>query len=261
MRLKNKVAIITGAASGMGRASAVRFAQEGAKVVVADRTVKEGEETVDLIKKAGGEAVFVECDVTSQDMIKNTIQTAVDQYGKIDILMNNAGCPQMTQKYEDISDEEWARIYAVNVTGTRWFTKFALPYLRESGNGSIINVSSVGGSTVRPGSSAYSTSKGAVITLTKAMAIEFASDQIRVNCILPGPTDTPMMSKFVIGYDDPDKHDTIKAGIGGSTPLGRFVQPEDIANAALFFASDEASAITGVLMQVDCGSMLGGRKA
>jgi 3-oxoacyl-[acyl-carrier protein] reductase len=254
MRLQGKTTIVTGGASGMGRASSILFAKEGANVVVADRDAKGANETVDSILNDGGKAVFSPCDVTAQDQIIATVRKAVDEYGGLDILFNIAGRPQMTQKYEEITDEEWQGIYDVNVGGVRLFAKHALPELRKSSNASIINISSVGGDIPRPGSSAYATSKGGVLILSKVQAVEFAPYGIRVNCLMPGPTDTPMMSQFVKGYNE-----DIKKSIGNGTPLGRFVTPEDVAFAGLFLASDEASAITGVLMPVDCGTHLGNR--
>jgi NAD(P)-dependent dehydrogenase (short-subunit alcohol dehydrogenase family) len=259
MRLHDKTAVITGGASGMGRAAAILFAREGASIVVADRVAEGGRETVSIIEKNGGKAVFSLCDVTDRQQIRDTVRLTVDTYGKLDILFNIAGRPQMTQKFEEISDEEWDGIYKVNVAGVRLFSKYALPELKKSQAASIINISSVGGDIPRPGSAAYATSKGAVLILTKVMAVEFAQYGIRVNCLMPGPTDTPMMSQFVKGYDDADKHDAIKKTIASSAPLGRFVQPEDIAYAGLFLASDEASAVTGLLMPVDCGTHLGNR--
>jgi 3-oxoacyl-[acyl-carrier protein] reductase len=254
MRLQGKTAIITGGASGMGRASSLLFAKEGANVVVADRDANGANETVDSIVNAGGKAVFSQCDVTDQNQIVATVKKAVDEYGGLDTLFNIAGRPQMTQRYEDITDEEWRGIYDVNVGGVRLFAKYALPELKKSRNASIINISSVGGDIPRPGSSAYATSKGGVLILSKVQAVEFAQYGIRVNCLMPGPTDTPMMFRFVKDYNE----DTKKA-IGEGTPLGRFVTPEDVAFAGLFLASDEASAVTGVLMPVDCGTHLGNR--
>ena len=254
MRLKGKTAIITGGASGMGRASARLFAKEGANVVVADKDAEGGNKTVDDILAEGGKAVFSQCDVTDQARIAATVRKATEEYGGLDILFNIAGRPQMTQKYEEISDAEWQGIYDVNVGGVRLFAKYALPELKKSSRASIINVSSVGGDIPRPGSSAYATSKGGVLILSKVQAVEFAQYGIRVNCLMPGPTDTPMMFQFVKGYNE-----DIKKAIGGGTPLGRFVRPEDVAFAGLFLASDEASAVTGVLMPVDCGTHLGNR--
>jgi 3-oxoacyl-[acyl-carrier protein] reductase len=254
MRLEGRTAIITGGASGMGRASARLFAKEGANVVVADRDAEGGRATVDSILGGGGRAAFSQCDVTDQAQIIATVRKAADEFGGLDILFNIAGRPQMTQKYEDVSDEEWQGIYDVNVGGVRLFAKHALPELKKSANASIINISSVGGDIPRPGSSAYATSKGAVLILSKVQAVEFAQYGVRVNCLMPGPTDTPMMFQFVKGYNE-----EIKKAIGGGTPLGRFVAPEDIAFAGLFLASDEARAITGALLPVDCGTHLGNR--
>jgi NAD(P)-dependent dehydrogenase (short-subunit alcohol dehydrogenase family) len=251
MRLADKVAIITGAGSGMGRASALMFANEGAKIVAADMNEETGLETVGSIKADGGEAVFVKVDVSNEEDVKRMIQTAVDSFGKLSILFNIAGCPQPTKAFETIENEEWDRIMAVNVKSIFYAAKYSLPELKKE-KGVILNIASVGGELPRPGSLAYATSKGAVINMTRALAVELARYRIRVNCINPGPTDTPMMFKFI-----PEFNEDIKKTIGSHTPLGSWVMPEDIANAGVFLASDEASKITGSALSVDSGLRIG----
>ena len=251
MRLTDRVAIITGAGSGMGRTSAVLFAKEGAKVVAADLDEKTGKATVKQIKDNGGEALFVKVDVSNEDDVKKMIKAAVDHYGKISIVFNIAGCPQATKAFETIQNEEWDRIMAVNVKSIFYSTKYALPELKKE-KGVVLNVASVGGERPRPGSLAYATSKGAVINMSRALAVELAKHKIRVNCINPGPTDTPMMYKFI-----PEFNEDIKKVIGSGTPLGCWVQPEDVAYAGLFLASDEASKITGTDLPVDSGLRVG----
>ena len=251
MRLAGKVAIITGAGSGMGRASALLFAREGAKVVAADLNEETGQETVDSIKADGGEAVFVKVDVSNEEDVKKMVQTAVNHFGKLSILFNIAGCPQATKDFETIQNEEWDRIMAVNVKSIFYAAKYSLPELKKE-KGVILNVASVGGELPRPGSLAYATSKGAVINMTRALAVELAKYRIRVNCINPGPTDTPMMFKFI-----PQFNEEIKNAIGSGTPLGSWVMPEDVANAGVFLASDEASKITGTALSVDSGIRIG----
>ena len=251
MRLAEKVAIITGAGSGMGKASALLFAREGAKVVAADLKEETGRKTVDSIKADGGEAVFVKADVSNEEDVKKMVQTAVNHFGKLSILFNIAGCPQPTKAFETIENEEWDRIMAVNVKSIFYSAKHALPELKKE-KGVILNIASVGGELPRPGSLAYATSKGAVINMTRALAVELAKYRIRVNCINPGPTDTPMMFKFI-----PEFNDEIKNAIGLSTPLGSWVMPEDVANAGVFLASDEASKITGTALSVDSGIRIG----
>jgi len=251
MRLAGKVAIITGAGSGMGRASALLFAREGAKVVAADLNEESGRETVDSIKADGGEAVFVKVDVSNEEDVKKMVQAAVNHFGKLNILFNIAGCPQATKAFETIQNEEWDRIMAVNVKSIFYAAKYSLPELKKE-KGVILNVASVGGELPRPGSLAYATSKGAVINMTRALAVELAKYRIRANCINPGPTDTPMMYKFI-----PEFNEEIKNTIGSSTPLGSWVMPEDVANAGVFLASDEASKITGTALCVDSGIRIG----
>ena len=251
MRLADKVAIITGAGSGMGRASALLFAGEGARIVAADLNEESGRETMGSIKADGGEAVFVKVDVSNEEDVKKMVQTAVDNFGKLSILFNIAGCPQATKAFETIQNEEWDRIMAVNVKSIFYAAKYSLPELKKE-KGVILNVASVGGELPRPGSLAYATSKGAVINMTRALAVELAKYRIRVNCINPGPTDTPMMFKFI-----PEFNEEIKNAIGSSTPLGSWVMPEDVANAGVFLASDEASKITGTALSVDSGIRIG----
>lgn len=248
MRLADKVAIITGAGSGMGRASAIRFAQEGAKVAVADINAENGEKTAKEILEQGGDAFFVKADVSIENEIENMVKMTVKRYGKLNILFNNAGCPQLTKPFETIGDEEWSRIMDINLKAIFLGAKHALNELKNAGNGVILNTASIAGIMPRPGSSVYAASKGGAITLTKVLANELAPYKIRVNVILPGPTETPMLPKFMKKYDE-----GVLKKIASDLPLGRLVRPIDIANAALFLASDEASAITAVVLEVDCG--------
>ena len=241
----------TGAGSGMGKASAIMFAKEGAKVVAADMNEEAGRETVKLIKDNGGEAVFAKVDVSNEDDVKKMIKTAVDNFGKLSIVFNIAGCPQETKPFETIQNDEWDRIMNVNVKSIFFSTKHALEELKKE-KGVVLNVASVGGERPRPGSLAYATSKGGVINMSRALAAELAKYQVRVNCINPGPTDTPMMFKFI-----PEFNEDIKNTIGSGTALGKWVMPEDIASAGVFLASDEASRITGADLPVDSGLRVG----
>jgi len=247
MRLPNKVAIITGAGSGMGRAAALLFAQEGAKVVVADINGKAAQETVDLIKKDGKEALSVEVDVSKAPDVARMVKTALDKYGKLDILYNNAGYPMLPTPVEDIEEELWDKIMAVNVKGIFLAAKYAFPVMKKQGGGNMIITASISGKRPRPGQAPYSTSKAAAIFLTKALAIEAAPHKIRVNCVNPTATETPMIPQ--LGATTPD---AVK-GIVSTIPLGRMAQPIDIAYAALYLASDEASLVTGISLDVDGG--------
>ena len=254
MRLKGKVAIITGAGSGLGRATATLFAKEGAKVVVAANSEKDGEQTVKAIKEAGGDAILVRVDVTKASDLEKAVKAAMDKYGKLDIMFNNAGTPGPGKMIADITEEEWNRVLSVNLTGVFLGTKYAIPEMLKGGGGVIINTSSVAGVSPRRYTGAYSAAKAAVIQLTRITALEYARKNIRVNCILPGPIDTPFFSKIAGG--DPEKIAIFKEMVRNEVPLGRFAQPEEIARVALFLASDEASYITGAAFAVDGGQLL-----
>jgi 3-oxoacyl-[acyl-carrier protein] reductase len=250
MRLVNKVAIITGAGSGIGRASAILFAKEGAKIVVADINDSGGQETVAAIKSSGGEAIAVHTDVTIASDVENLGKITKDKFGKVDILFNNAGIPQQTMYFETVTEELWDQIFATNVKSIFLTAKSIVPMMKAAGGGVIINVASISGVRPRPGNVAYSTSKAAVILLTKALALEVAPFNIRVNCINPVGTITPMLGKFFA--DGVSLEEGKKATIN-TIPLRRLSMPEDVANAALFLASNESSMLTGTSIDVDGG--------
>jgi len=254
MRLKDKVAIITGAGSGLGRAAALLFAREGAKVLVAASKVEEGKQTVKSIKDNGGEAIFIKVDVTKAADVEKAVKSAIEQYGKLDIMFNNAGTPGPGKLIADLTEEEWNRVLAVNLTGVFLGTKYAIPEMLKGGGGVIINVSSVAALMPRRYAGSYAAAKAGVIQLTRVTALEYARKNIRVNCILPGPIDTPFFSKVAGG--DPDKIAAFKEKVLKEVPMGRFAQPEEIARVALFLASDEASYITGAAFAADGGQLL-----
>jgi 3-oxoacyl-[acyl-carrier protein] reductase len=244
MRLANKVAIITGGGSGIGKASAHLFAKEGAKVVVAQRTVSTGEETVSTIQSRGGKAIFVRTDVTIASEVENLVEVALANFGKIDILFNNAGIIKIGP-IEEIDEFMWEQIFAVNVKGIFLLTKHTVPVMKRAMKGVIINNASTGAIRPRMFFSAYAGSKGAVIALTKALALELAPFNIRVNCVVPGFTETPMIEVL---------NEKQKKAVADTIPLrGRAARPEDTAYAALYLASDEASALTGASILVDGG--------
>jgi 3-oxoacyl-[acyl-carrier protein] reductase len=249
MRLPNKVALITGAASGIGRASAVLFAKEGAKIVVADIDETGGRQTVDLIAQGGGSAVFVKADVTKAGDVERMIKASVDQFGKLDILFNNAGVGTAFTPIEQVDEALWDRVMAINVKSIFLGCKYAAPVMKAQGGGVIINTASISGVRPRPGLTVYAASKGAVIVFTKAIAIEFAPYKIRVNCINPVVTDTAFITKTI----EPSQIEAAKKGMLSTIPLGRLGEPEDMAFAALYLASDEAGLVTGVSLDVDGG--------
>jgi NAD(P)-dependent dehydrogenase (short-subunit alcohol dehydrogenase family) len=254
VRLRGRVAIITGAGSGLGRASAILFAREGAKVVVAANREKDGEQTVSLIEESGGDAILARVDVTRAADVENAVKAAVDKYGKLDIMLNNAGTPGPGKLIADITEEEWQRVISVNLTGVFLGTKYAIPEMLKGGGGIIINVSSVAALSPRRYTGAYSAAKAGVIQLTRVTALEYARKHIRVNCILPGPIDTPFFTK--VAGADPDMITMFKEKVKSEVPLGRFAQPEEIARVALFLASDESSYITGAAFAADGGQLL-----
>jgi 3-oxoacyl-[acyl-carrier protein] reductase len=254
MRLLNKVALITGSGSGIGRASAILFSREGAKISIADIDEKKGLQTVELIKQNGGSATFIQTDVSKANHVEKMIKTTVDHYGKLDILFNNAGVPMSSTPIEALEEDLWDRIMDTNVKGTFLGCKYAVPLMKKQGGGVIINMASISGVRPRHGLSVYSTSKGAIITLTKALAMELAPYQIRVNCISPVGTETPFFVKAITGGSiEDEKYEEAKKRTLDTIPLGRLAQPEDIAYAALYLASNESSMVTGDSLNVDGG--------
>lgn len=252
MKLKEKVALITGAGSGMGRASAILFVKEGAKVVVVDIDSKTGNQTVDLIKQDGNESFFVQADVSRATDAERMVNFTIDKFGRLDILYNNAGIPMAMTHVENISEKLWDHIMDVNVKSIFLATKIAIPIMKKQGGGVIINTSSVSGVRPRPGYSTYTVSKAAVSTLTKGLAIEVAAHNIRINCISPVIAETPMMISFFTEEMKKDVDATKKLFLS-TIPIGRFVQPEDVAKAALYLASDDSSMVTGIDLYVDGG--------
>lgn len=249
MRLSGKVAVITGAASGMGRATSILFAKEGAKVVVADINDKGGAETVGEIKKAGGEAIFVHTDVSKEKDVANLIKTAVDKYGGLDILYNNAGMAA-PPGLENVTEEQWYKVLDVNLKSAFLGCKYAIPEMKKRGGGAIISTSSTAGLTASRDSALYCITKHGIVGLTKSLAMALARDNIRVNCVCPGPVDTPMSPQFYAAVADPEK--ARRARIE-RLPMGRIGKPEEIAEAVLFLASDASSFVTGVPFPVDGG--------
>ncbi len=250
MRLKDKVAIITGAGLGMGREASLLFAKEGAGVGVFDMNTEAGNETVALVEKAGGKAVFVQGDVSKEADVKRGIDETVKRFGKLDILYANAGVlwKDRDKSVIDTTEENWDKVQAINLKGTFFLTKHGIPALRKAGGGSIVlvgSISALAGFTLAQDS--YTCAKGALISLCKSLAIQFAPEQIRCNIIHPGFIDTPLQAPYL--------NDQKRVAIAGEIPMRRLGSARDIANAALFLASDESGWMTGAEMVVDGGFM------
>jgi 3-oxoacyl-[acyl-carrier protein] reductase len=248
MRLKDKVAIVTGGGSGFGEGIARRFAAEGARVAVADIAAGNGERVAAAIGDAGGDAIFVRADVARAADVGAMVQATCDRFGRVDIMVNNAGYTHRNQSMLGVEEEAFDRIFAVNVKAIFLSARAVVPVFRRQGGGVILNTASTAGLRPRPGLTVYNASKGAAITMTKSMAVEFAPDRIRVNCLCPVAGETAMLADFM-GGDTPENRARFKA----SVPLGRLSLPEDIANAALYLCSDEAGFITGTALEVDGG--------
>jgi NAD(P)-dependent dehydrogenase (short-subunit alcohol dehydrogenase family) len=248
MRLQDKVAIITGAGSGIGREAALIFAREGARVVVADMNEDAGTQTVDDIIGAGGEAIFVSTNVAQAASVEALVRETESRFGKLDVIFNNAGIfPDADGSVVDTSEDVWDLVMNVNLKGVFLGCKYAVPAMQRAGGGSIINVASfvalVGAATPQI---AYTASKGGVLSMTREIAIEFARQNIRANALCPGPVDTPLLQSIL---SDPVKRERRLVHI----PPGRFAQAVEIANAALYLASDESSYVNGATFVVDGG--------
>jgi len=250
MKLKDKVALITGAGTGIGQAIAIRFAQEGASVMVADCNRASGEATVDMIKNASGEASFISADVSRAADAEKMVKVTIDTYRKLDILVNNAGI-WMAKPMPKITEEEWDKLMSINMKGVFLVSKYAVPEMTKRGGGVIINLSSVAGYVGSPMATAYCASKGGVLLFTRALAAELRPLNIRVNALNPGLIDDGMGQRVLQSYKSlgMDATEEILA------TQGRLGTPEDVANAALFLASDEASFITGHGLSVDGGAV------
>jgi NAD(P)-dependent dehydrogenase (short-subunit alcohol dehydrogenase family) len=252
-QFEGKVVLLTGGAHGIGRATAIRFAEEGASVAVCDLQEDEGRETVSRIEAAGGRALFVRCDVTSAADCQAAVSQTVEAFGGIDVLFNNAGITRRADVVET-TEEEWDAVMAVNVKSMFLMSKYAVPQLIERGGGAIVNTASGWGIVGGANAVSYCASKGAGVLLTKAMACDHGKDKIRVNCVCPGDTDTPMLRNEArqLGLQEEALVEE-----GRDRPLGRVGRPEEIADAVLYLASDTASFVTGTSLIVDGGGLAG----
>jgi NAD(P)-dependent dehydrogenase (short-subunit alcohol dehydrogenase family) len=249
MRLEGKVALITGAGSGIGRAMALLFAREGALLTLADRDLDAAGETEALVHQSGGIGTAIRCDVTVGDDVRAAVDGCVRAHGRIDILCNNAGVGS-TQNVIDTPEDVWDRCFDVNVKGVFWGCKYALPHMISRHSGAIVNTSSVAGLVGIQDRAAYCASKGAIISLTKAMAVDHVADGIRINCVCPGTVDSPWVARLLSSAPDPA---AARHALEQRQPMGRLGLPEEVALAALYLASDEASYTTGTALVLDGG--------
>ena len=245
--LENKVALVTGAGSGIGRASSLILAREGAKMVVSDIDASGAEETLSLIKERGGDGVFVHADVSKSNDVQELISRAVSTYGRLDCAYNNAGIEgYMSGRLHEYPEETWDRLVDINIKGVWLCLKYEIPLMLEQGGGAIVNTASVAGLVGARRLSAYIASKHAVVGLTKAAALEYAQDGIRVNAVCPGTIDTPMMDRLIAGWKTDEDMNTRQ-------PIGRLGTPAEVAETVAWLCSDAASLVTGIAMAVDGG--------
>ena len=246
-----KVAFVTGAASGIGRAAALAFAREGASVVVADVSEQDNQETARMIEAAGGQALAIRCDVTRTADVKAALDTTIETFGRLDAAFNNAGVEQAKKATADLTEEEWDRIVAIDLRGVFLCLKYEIALMLTQGGGAIVNTSSGAGVKGFKDQAAYVAAKHGVVGLTKSAALDYASENIRINVVCPGIIDTPMMDRF--GGGTPEGKERELAGAAAAEPIGRAGKPEEIAAAVLWLCSDAASFVTGAAMVVDGG--------
>ena len=252
MRYEGKISIVTGAGSGFGEAIAKRFASEGAATVVADIDEESGARVASEIRDAGGRALFLPTDVSQNADMQKLFEASVEEYGGIDVIVNNAGVPHRSTPMVDLPESEFDRVFAINVKSVYLSAVHGVPRLRERGGGAIVNIASIGAIRPRPSMTAYNATKGAVMTLTRGLATELAPD-IRVNAVNPLASETGFM-KGALGLDSLPA--AVRESLTKGVPLGRLTHPKDVATAVLFLASDEAEFLTGVCLDVDGGKSI-----
>jgi NAD(P)-dependent dehydrogenase (short-subunit alcohol dehydrogenase family) len=246
-RFEGKVVLVTGGGSGIGRATSLAFAGEGAKVVIDDIKVEGGEETLRLIKSGGGEAVFVKADVSRAADVETMVQKAIETYGRLDCAFNNAGVGEPLKRVHKTMEDNWDRVMATNLKGVYLCMKYEIPHMLKQGRGAIVNTASLAGLKGLSGQAAYVASKHGVVGLTKSAAVEYATTGIRINAVCPGVIDTPLIAPNM-----KDRPHVQKAYID-MEPIGHLGQPEEIAAAVLWLCSDEASFVVGSIFSVDGG--------
>lgn len=245
--MKDKVALVTGGSAGIGKTTALMFAEKGAKVVIADITVEQGEETVKQIKENGGEAIFVKCDVSDGKQVQNLIAKTVETFGRLDYAFNNAGIEGTNIPTAEYTEELWDRIININLKGVWLCMKYEIEQMLKQKSGAIVNNSSVAGLVGFQGSPAYVASKHGVVGLTKTAALEYSKEGIRVNAVCPGVIKTAMVDRVIAGNPETEKQ------LMAMEPIGRLGTPEEIAEAVLWLCSDAASFVTGHCLVVDGG--------
>lgn len=250
MRFNKKTAIITGGTSGIGLAVATLLSQEGARVILFARDPFRGNEAVEQITGSGGQAIFVAGDVSIAADCRRCVDAAIENYGRVDILFNNAGIIHVNRNLVETSEEEWDSTLNSNLKGTFLMSKYAIPHIAKNGGGAIVNNASIFGLVGGGGVAAYCAAKGGVINLTRAMAIDHAAQNIRVNCVCPGSVDTPLLEKEM---DDLGGADLQRPQFASRHPMNRIATPEEIAHAVAYLASDESSFVTGIALPVDGG--------
>lgn len=255
-QLEGRVCVVTGSGSGMGRASAQEMARRGGRLVITDVNADAGQQTAELIRQGGGEAIFIRCDLRDKVQISELMDGAASHFGGIDVLHNNAAVHETDltdhTSVEELSEEIWDIVYEINLKAIWLTVKAAVPYLKASSAPSVINVASTGAFVAYPMAGCYCATKGGVLMLTKAMAVDLAKYNIRVNCYCPGAINTPMMQKYLDAADDKD---AIMHVLTGAHLIPRLGKPEEIAKLACFLASDESSFITGAAYVIDGGTL------
>ena len=242
---KDKVAIVTGGSFGIGRATAILFARRGAKVAVVDWI--EDRETVDSITSAGGEAIFIKCDVSKDADVSSMVEQTINKFGRLDYAFNNAGIEGESAPTHEVTEENFDKVIGINLKGVWLCMKYQIPHMLRQGKGAIVNCSSIAGVIGFPGIPIYTASKHAVIGITKTAALEYATQGIRVNAVCPGVIQTPMIDRFI------EKNNTTREAMASGEPIGRFGEPEEIAEAAIWLCSDASSFTTGHALVVDGG--------
>lgn len=240
MRLVGRVALVVGAGSGIGRAIALRYAEEGARLAVADLIADAGEETASLAREAGSEAIFYPVDVTDREQVRGLIDAAVARFGRLDVLVNSAGVAGRG-RIEEVPDDLWGRVVAVNLSGTFWACKYAVPVLLQSGGGVILNLASVAGLRGWPGSPIYSATKGGVVMLSRSLATAYARENLRVWAICPTTVETPILERYLAEQPDPEQ---ARRDYEDAEPMGRVITTDEVASLAVYLASDERFAYT-----------------